>query len=125
MITATETATSERRVAPRFQPSFGTVCRFTCSNGEVRPAIGLVWNISETGVSMLTSDPPKAGTEVAAELGGEDGGLGMPIVFRVVHVRPMETGDYFLGARFTRPLDVDEIRPFLGPAEVAAPKGLV
>jgi hypothetical protein len=125
MMTATETATTERRVAPRFQPSFGTVCRFPSTSGKAHPVVGLVWNISETGVSMLTADPPKAGTEVNAELGSEDGAPGMAIVLRVVHVRPMQTGDYFLGARFVRPLEVEEIRPFLGPAEVGTPKSLI
>jgi PilZ domain len=113
MSTATLPASSERRIAPRFQPCFGTICRFAGAPEE-RPIIGLVWNISESGVSMLMSDPPETGAKLSAELTKEISGKGMPISLRVVHVRPMQTGDFFLGARFERPLDMDEIRPFLG-----------
>jgi hypothetical protein len=116
MSSATKTKATERRVTPRFHPSFGTICRFAPTSGEVRSTIGLVWDISETGVSMLTAVPPAAGSQIAAELGGEDGGPGMSVVIRVVHVRPIETGDFFLGARFERPMASDELRPFLGPA---------
>jgi hypothetical protein len=35
------------------------------------------------------------------------------VTLQVVHVLPIRTGDYFLGAQFQRPLDVEEIRPFL------------
>jgi hypothetical protein len=115
MSTATIPESSERRVAPRFQPSFGTICRFAGTPKQPRPTIGLVWNISETGVSMLTSDPPEAGADLTAELTQENSGKEKRIVLRVVHVRPMQTGDFFLGARFKQPLGMDEIRPFLGP----------
>ena len=120
MSTATLPTSSERRIAPRFQPCFGTICRFA-GTPEERPIIGLVWNISESGVSMLMSEPPEAGAELTAELTQENSGEGMHIGLRVVHVRPMQTGDFFLGARFDRPLNMNEIRPFLGPDAAAKP----
>lgn len=103
------TPTAERRTAARFRPALGTVCRL----GPDRPA-GLVWDLSGTGVSMLVAGPPAAGAEVAAELASE-GGAAMAVDLRVVHVRPVPTGDFLLGARFARPLGEDALRPFLAP----------
>ena len=112
---ATLAPPDDRRVAPRFQPAFGTVCRFRPNDDETRPAVGLVWNISQTGISMLMADPPKRGTVIPGELGSESGGPGLPITLRVMHVRALPTGDFFLGAQFGRPLANDEMRPFLAP----------
>lgn len=106
---------AERRVAPRFQPAFGTVCRLNRPSPDGTPALGLVWNISETGVSMLLADPPERGTQLDAELTTEFGGAGLPVALRVVHVREMPMGDFFLGAQFARPLAPDELKPFLLP----------
>jgi hypothetical protein len=106
---------SDRRIAPRYQPAFGTVCRIG-PNTKTKPAlIGLVWNISETGVSMLVGKPPKAGAEVPGELSLEAGGGGVSIALRVVHIRPMKTGDYIVGAQFERRLAPEELRLFLLP----------
>jgi hypothetical protein len=101
----------ERRIAPRFQPAFRTICRLD-TNGA-RPTIGFVWNLSESGVSMLMAKPPKPGTELTGELVAEDGGAGVRVSIRVVHVRPTTTGDYVLGARFETPLGAKEIKVFL------------
>jgi hypothetical protein len=104
----------DRRVAPRFQPAFGTIYRYKKSDSEDH-AVGLVWNISQTGVSMLLADPPARGGIVPGELTTESGGPGLSIDLRVVHVRPLSTGDYLLGAQFSRPLEDDEMKLFLTP----------
>ena len=103
----------DRRVAPRFQPAFGTIYRFKKTEDD--QAVGLVWNISQTGVSMLLADPPERGGIVPGELTTESGGPGLTIAVRVVHVRPLTTGDFLLGAQFSRPLDPDEMKQFLTP----------
>jgi len=108
---------SERRIAPRLQPAFGTICKLRPADGT--PAIGLVCNLSETGVSMFVADPPAKGEEMEAELAPEDGGPGLAITLRVVHVRRTPTGDFCLGAQFTRPLGVEEIQQFLTPPSSA------
>ncbi len=108
-------SSAERRIANRFQPAFGTVCRFRPRGEAGEASVGLVWNISETGVSMLLADPPKRGTELDAELTSESGNLMLPAVLRVVHVREMPIGDFFLGAQFDRPLTADELKRFLIP----------
>src|SRR5579871_4312119 len=90
----TETATgAERRVAPRFQPAFGTVFRFIQPESE-DSVVGLVWNISKTGVSMLLAQPPERGGVVAGELSSETGGPLLAITLKVVHIRSLTTGDY-------------------------------
>ena len=110
---------TERRIAPRLQPAFRTVCRLNHTGAGGYPVIGLVWNLSETGVSMMMANPPKPGIELTGELAPEDGGPGLPISLRVVHVRPISTGDFFLGARFGSPLESDKMQVFLAaPQEV-------
>jgi hypothetical protein len=111
----------ERRIAPRLQPALGTICRLHLQTGEVPHVVGLVWNISETGVSMLVSEAPERGIEITGELLLEAGGVALPISLRVVHVRQVPTGDYFIGAQFGRPLEAAELQRFLAPT-VPAPK---
>lgn len=106
----------DRRLAPRFQPAFGTVCRFD----HEHPRVGLVWNLSRTGVSMLLADPPAAGTKAVGELTAEVGGAALPVTLHVVHVRPVDTGDYLLGAKFEQPLEPEQMRPFLASTPAPA-----
>jgi hypothetical protein len=108
------TTGADRRVAPRFQPAFGTIYRFK-KDGSEHLAVGLVWNISQTGISMLLPEPPERGGIVPGELTTETGGPGLAISLRVVHVRTLSTGDFLLGAQFSRPLDDEEMKPFLTP----------
>lgn len=102
--------TTERRIAPRFQPTLGTVCRL-----RDREQVGLVWNISRTGISMMMADPPPAGSVVQAVLTSEGSREGLPLVLHVVHVKEADTGDFLLGARFETPLEWEQMRPFLAP----------
>src|SRR5687767_5782145 len=95
-----DTAASDRRIAPRLQPAFRTICRLDRPGPSGMQSIGLVWNLSETGLSMLMADPPNPGAEFSGELVPEEGGNALPINLRIVHVRPSSTGDYILGARF-------------------------
>jgi hypothetical protein len=108
---------AERRAAPRFQPALGTVCRL----GPAWPRVGLVWNLSRTGLSMLFGDPPPAGAELSAVLAADGGEAGLPVMLRVVHVREAATGDYLLGARFGQPLTDADLAPFLAPPAPAGP----
>ncbi|MBN9520166.1 PilZ domain-containing protein [bacterium] len=104
-------APPERRVATRYKPAFGTVCRI----GPGRPTHALVWNISETGLSMLLGDPPEPGEVRPAELAHEGAASGLPVWLRVIHVRQVSTGDYQVGAQFDRRLNPDELSQFLLP----------
>src|SRR5262249_20225010 len=100
---------AERRIAPRFQPAFGPIWRLHASGDNGRTTVGLVWNISETGVSMLIADPPARGSQLDAELTTEAGGDLLPLSLRVVHIREMPVGDFFIGAQFSRPLAEAEL----------------
>ncbi|MCE9562315.1 MAG: PilZ domain-containing protein [Planctomycetes bacterium] len=104
---------SDRRRAARFQPAFGTICHFRRHGEEGERSIGLVWNISETGVSMLLADPPARGTQLDGELTTESGVARMSVKLQVVHIRKMPHGDYFLGGHFEQPLTPDELQRFL------------
>jgi hypothetical protein len=111
---------SDRRRAPRVQPAFDTVCRFS-SPGSDEVRVGLVWNISESGVSMLLTDPLPPNAILQGQLTSENGAAGLAIGFQVVHVVPMPSGDYFLGARFTAPLTQEQLRLFVLPMPDTTP----
>jgi hypothetical protein len=117
MTTPSQTQTAsgaDRRVAQRFQPAFGTIYRFRLADGD-SALVGLVWNISHTGISMLLAEPPQQGQVVEGELTTEAGESGLAITLKIVHVRKLSTGDYLLGAQFSRPLEAEEMRLFLTP----------
>lgn len=114
MTAAAQTEGAERRIAPRFQPAFGTVCRFRLAE-DAPPRVGLVWNISSTGVSMLLAEPPERGTELKAELTNDAGTARLGIGIKVVHIRSMPQGDYFLGGQFEHALTDAELEQFLLP----------
>jgi len=42
------------------------------------------------------------------------------VTLRVVHVRPIQTGDFVLGAQFDRRLNPDEVQLFVAPPSQAA-----
>lgn len=105
---------TERRTDCRYRPTFGTICRL--SRGKGRTADGLVRDISANGVGMLLSFAPECGRELRGELTTEDSAARLAVVVRVAHVRPLSTGDYFIGARFTEPLTAAQMDPFITPA---------
>jgi hypothetical protein len=105
-------AAPERRVAPRRQPAMGTVCRLDAE--DAGPAtLALVWNISTTGISVLVSEPRPPGTLLTGYLEHLEGDHMRRITMRVIHTKKLETGDYFLGAHFDRPLSAEELKPFV------------
>ena len=105
-------AASDRRIATRRQPTFGTVCRVTLPGGD-KPILGLVWNLSTSGVSMLLTDPPPAGTVLSGNLETITREAVLPVAMKVVHVKKIETGDYLMGAAFQRPLVAGDMTPFV------------
>jgi len=102
---------AERRIAHR-QPAVGTVCRLD-ANGDAQ-STALVWNISASGVSMLVPKPMEPGSGVRGVLETIRGRHPLPIDMHVVHVKQLETGDYWMGAHFDRPLTQSEMKPFVG-----------
>lgn len=117
MSTATATpatipaSAAERRIAPRRQPAMGTVCRIDTEDGP--SALALVWNISRTGISVLVPEPRPAGTTLTGYLEKTESDHMQRVAMRVIHVKKLEAGDFFLGAHFDRPLSEDELRPFV------------
>jgi hypothetical protein len=108
-----------RRAALRRQPTVGTICRVALEAHEA-PRMGLVWNISTSGVSMFLDEPPQLGVTLPAVITTMDEQQTLPVRLRVMHVRPIRTGDFFLGAQFERPLETGEMRPFLAEPQMAS-----
>ena len=112
MTTAADpTTAAERRVATRRQPAMGTVYRIDPPGDG--PDLGLVWNISVTGLSMLLPAPRPSGSRLSGVLETMTDGHALPVAMRVVHVKLLETGDYFVGGHLDRPLTEAEIKPFV------------
>lgn len=105
---------AERRTHARRQPTLGTVCRLD-GNGKA-PAVGLVWNISTGGFSMLFNDRMERGAELSGVLTTSVDGFALPVHGRVAHVAPLQTGDFLIGTQFDRPLAADEMNHFLPDA---------
>ncbi len=106
------TSGTERRVAPRRQPAMGTICRLDAEDAGPS-ALALVWNISATGISVLVSEPRQHGAVVTGYLEQIEGDHMLRITARVIHMKKLETGDYFLGAHFERRMTADELKPFV------------
>jgi hypothetical protein len=103
---------AERRTAVRRQPTLGTVCRMEPRNGEA-PAVGLVWNISTGGVSMLFNERLERGVTINGVLMTSTDGFSLPVTMRIAHVAPLSTGDYLIGTQFDCPLAADQMRHFV------------
>lgn len=102
---------ADRRRAVRRQPAVGTFFRFDEPNDTDR--MGLVWNISETGISMLLPESFERGVKLNGRLVSNDRSQSLPVTFQVVHVRRIESGDHFVGGQFEKRLTPDEMKPFL------------
>lgn len=109
---ATAAPPAERRVAARRRPTLGTVCHLEVGRRH-EPELGLVWNISASGISMLLCDPPRPGATMTGTLLTMDGESARAITMHVVHVKKLETGDYLIGGHFDRSMLPDELRPFV------------
>src|SRR5262245_39067704 len=102
---------SERRRAPRRQPAIGTICQFTPSSAVT--GLGLVWNISTSGVSVLANKSCDAGIRLEARLKTLDERATLPISFDVAHVKALETGDYVIAGPFPKLVAAAKIKPFI------------
>jgi PilZ domain len=108
-------ALPDRRVALRHRHTSDTVCHVIAPGAPGGPAVqALVWNISTTGLCVLFPGPYAVGSVLAAALATGSGSV-LPVVLRVVHCRPLKTGEYAIGARFERPLTEAELTPFVAP----------
>jgi hypothetical protein len=103
---------AERRHSPRRRPARETVCRLYAPDGEPL-GTGLVWNLSRTGVSLLVEGRLEPGTPLEAVLTGPGAAGSLRVGLRVVHAGRLRTGDHVLGGQFDRPLDGDELAPFV------------
>src|SRR5436189_5987417 len=103
--TRTKANPSERRIAARRQPALGTVCRL-----DPGPGLGLVWNISASGVSILVHEALTRGASLRGVLATADEGFALPVSMRVAHVARLRTGDYVVGGQFDRPLAPAQMR---------------
>jgi hypothetical protein len=90
----------------------GTVCRLDAEDAGPAP-LALVWNISTTGISVLVSEPRPHGTVLTGYLERIDCDANVRIAMRVIHAKKLDTGDFFLGAHFDRPLTTDELKSFV------------
>ena len=110
LIETLDSSAADRRISRRYQPTFGTTCRLTESRQH-----GLVWDISTEGLGLLLGFSPAEGEAIPIELGTDVARERLLVQVRVAHVRKLSTGDFFIGAKFDRPLTPTEIEPFTTP----------
>jgi len=110
-VTKRKPKTAERRRAPRRQPAIGTVCQFAA--GSQMGGLGLVWNISTTGLSVLSSRSCETGIHLTGDLKSLDAEATLPISFEVAHVKELGTGDFVIAGPFARTLAAAKIKPFI------------
>ena len=110
---AKKSAEPERRRAPRRQPAVGTICRLSAGK---KTRLGLVWNLSESGLSMLVSEELTAGAELKGNMTTLDEAASIPITFHVTHVKKLLTGDFLVGGPFEHALSATQMSPFVGVA---------
>lgn len=103
---------ADRRSSSRRQPAVGTVYRMEPSKDR-EPVVGLVWNISASGLSMLLSDSREPGDVLDGRLTTGNDSQDVPIQVQIAHVRRLDTGDFFVGGQFEHRLTDDQVRPFL------------
>ena len=82
---------------------------------------GLVWDVSVYGVGLLLADRPKPGEVIPIELRTESDDAPLATSIQVVYVRELSTGDYFVGAKFTRFLTPAEIDSLVTPVTEKSP----
>jgi hypothetical protein len=103
---------SDRRVATRRQPTLGTV--YEMKSGEPGSShVGLVWNLSSSGISLLLHQPVQPGSKMQGELTTMHNRGKLALSAQVVHTYKLSTGDYFVGARLSTPLSDEQMQPFL------------
>jgi hypothetical protein len=103
---------NERRTHARRQPTVGTVCRMDAEDGSP-DRVGLVWNISTGGVSMLFNHHLERGATIQGVLATSSDASSVPVTMRVAHVARLLTGDYLIGAQFDKPLAMEQVRSFV------------
>lgn len=104
--------TKDRRVAQRRQPTVGTVCHLANKDGD-NLGMGLVWNLSNSGISMLFNQSLNSGANLLAQLSTMDAEYSLPLTLRVAHVSQLATGDFIIGGQFSRMLTDEEMRHFV------------
>ncbi len=75
--------------------------------------MGLVWNLSRMGISMLLNRSASVGHIFPVTIVNADESYKLAVCVRVAHVARLGTGDYVIGAQFDSPIQDEEILPFL------------
>jgi ribosomal protein L32 len=101
----------ERRRHPRRQAALGTVCRF--GDDSALGELGLVWNLSTSGVSVLAHRACAAGARVQGMLTTIDAAVTLPVAFEVAHVKELGTGDFVVAGPFLHKLAAAKLKPFI------------
>jgi len=108
-----------RRLYQRRQPTLGTVCQLESANDDA-PGLGLVWNISNGGVSMLLNCPVDRGVTIKGQLATSMDGFSLPVTMRVAHIAALSTGDFLVGTQFDQPLTDEQLGHFLPTVAIPA-----
>lgn len=102
----------ERRQSPRRPVDRSGVCMVVFA--EERPCLGTVCDLSADGVSVLVDTPLSIGDEVAVKLFSRTWAFSCVRLLRVLRVTEQADGTYWVGGRFSVPLNPEHLSAFVG-----------
>jgi hypothetical protein len=100
----------DRRTARRLAPGQRTLCLVQFPDGQGE---GVVQNLSVKGLGLLTDRPHPPGEVLAIRLINAGHTHALPLEARIARCFRAGDGQFFLGVAFTRPLQYEELLPFL------------
>lgn len=102
----------ERRARKRVVPAQITPCQLTTSDGAPVDN-ALIQDLSANGAGIISEQGFAAGTIVDLLLVNANHTFAVSVEYEVLHCQQSPSGTFFLGGRFCRPLDHEQIVPLL------------
>lgn len=101
----------DRRVWVRHSADVNTTCQAAGSLAAERLS-AVVRNVSQGGVSLLLGRPFEPGEMLGIELPGPAEGTTYTVLACVVHARPQNDDEWFIGCTFSRELSDEDLQAF-------------
>jgi hypothetical protein len=104
--------TEERRAQVRYSHKLKTSYR-RLGNETGAPWSATIQDLSLTGAALAMGHEVRPGAVLVVALEGLGGRFSRPLLMRVLHVRPMESGCWQAGCSFVKPLTDDDMQAML------------
>jgi hypothetical protein len=102
----------ERRAATRIRPPLPMMVQARLPGGEIQP-LGVVHDISSTGLSLLARQPWNPGDQFHLLLTNAACTFALTIQMEIVRCHQLMNGEHYVAGRFDRALGPLEMQAFL------------